>query len=47
MLFQNDGHLSSLEVYSAAGTDKPFGLPAIEDLYSWEELSKRRANTHP
>ncbi len=47
MLFQNGGRLSSLEVYSAAGTDKPFGLPAIENLYSWEELSKRRATPNP
>jgi hypothetical protein len=36
MLFQNDGRLSSLEVYSAAGTDKPFGLPEIEAIFSWE-----------
>jgi hypothetical protein len=47
MLFQSGGRLSSLEVHSAAGTDKPFELPAIENLYSWEELSKRRANPYP
>jgi hypothetical protein len=44
MLFQVDGKLSTLEVYSFAGSDKPFGLPKIEDLYRWEDLSKVRAN---
>lgn len=34
MLFQRGGRLSSLEVYSQAGTEKSFGLPAIKDLYS-------------
>lgn len=33
MLFVNNGRISSLEVYSCAGTDKPFGLPAIESIY--------------
>jgi hypothetical protein len=47
MLFQNNRRLSSLEVYSAAGTDKLFGLPAIEDVCSSQELSKRRANPNP
>jgi hypothetical protein len=44
MLFQTEGILSSLEVYSCAGTDQPFDLPKIEALYSWEELSRRRTN---
>jgi hypothetical protein len=43
ILFQRDGRLSSLEVYSQAGTDKPFALPEIEALYPWEELSQRQA----
>jgi hypothetical protein len=43
ILFQREGRLSSLEVYSQAGTDKPFGLPEIEALYPWEELSQRQA----
>jgi hypothetical protein len=42
ILFQRQGRLSSLEVYSLAGTDKPFGLPEIEALYPWEELSQRQ-----
>jgi hypothetical protein len=36
------GHLSSLEVYSQAGTDKSFGLPEIETIYSYEELAERQ-----
>jgi hypothetical protein len=32
MVFQNDGILSSLEAYSMPGTNKPFGLPAIESM---------------
>ena len=40
-LFVNEGYLSSLEVYSCAGHDKPFGLPALESLYSYEEAAKR------
>jgi hypothetical protein len=43
ILFQREGRLSRLEVYSQAGTDKPFGLPEIEALYAWEELSQRQA----
>ena len=35
LLFQRGGRLSSLEVYSLGGTDKPFGLPEIETLRSW------------
>jgi len=42
ILFQREGRLSSLEVYSRAGTDEPFGLPEIEALYPWEELSQRQ-----
>jgi hypothetical protein len=41
MLFQTDGRLSSLEVYSCAGTDKPFGLPAIESLFPYKDLPNR------
>ena len=41
ILFQRGGHLSSLEVYSQAGTDKPFGLPELETIYSYEELPER------
>lgn len=43
ILFQKGGRLSSLEVYSQAGTDKQFGLPELETIYSYEELSKRRS----
>jgi hypothetical protein len=32
MLFQTNGKISTLEVYSLAGSDKPFGLPAIESM---------------
>lgn len=42
ILFQRGGRLSSLEVYSQAGTDKPFGLPEIETIYSYEELAERQ-----
>jgi hypothetical protein len=42
ILFQRGGRLSSLEVYSQAGTDKPFGLPELETLYSYEELPERQ-----
>ena len=47
ILFQREGRLSRLEVYSQAGTDKPFGLPEIEALYPWEELSQRKAKRNP
>jgi hypothetical protein len=40
MLFESDGLLSSLEVYSCAGSDKPFGLPEIATLHTFEEHSK-------
>lgn len=30
MLFETEGELSSLEVYSCAGSVQPFGLPKIE-----------------
>lgn len=33
ILFQRGGRLISLEVYSTAGSDKPFGLPKIETLH--------------
>jgi hypothetical protein len=42
MLFACNDSLSSLEVYSMAGNDKPFDLPNIEDLFPWEDLSKHR-----
>jgi len=32
MLFQTNGKISTLEVYSCAGTNKPFGLPMIETI---------------
>jgi hypothetical protein len=32
MLFQTGGKISSLDVYSMKGTDKPFGLPPIESI---------------
>jgi hypothetical protein len=41
---QRGGRLSSLEVYSQAGADKPFGLPELKTLYSWEELPERQRN---
>jgi hypothetical protein len=42
ILFQREGRLSSLEVYSQAGTDKPFGLPDVDTIYSYEELPERQ-----
>ncbi|HUO16433.1 MAG TPA: hypothetical protein VMX38_15715 [Verrucomicrobiae bacterium] len=47
ILFQRGGRLSSLEVYSQAGTDKPFGLPEIETIYSYQELAKRQKQRNP
>lgn len=44
MLFELNGRLSTLEVYSCAGADKPFGLPKLEDLYTFEDASKRQAS---
>ncbi|UWZ84221.1 hypothetical protein [Occallatibacter riparius] len=41
MLFQTDGRLSSMEVYSCAGTDEPFGLPAIDSLFPYEDAPDR------
>ena len=38
MLFATEMQLTMLEVYSLAGTDKPFGLPEIPSLFPWEEL---------
>lgn len=35
MLFQTNGKISTLEVYSCAGTDKPFALPSIESIKSY------------
>jgi hypothetical protein len=36
ILFQKGRRLSSLEVYSLAGTDEPFGLPEIETIHAYE-----------
>jgi hypothetical protein len=47
ILFQRGGRLSSLEVYSQAGTDKPFGLPEIKTIYSYEELAERKKKLNP
>lgn len=47
MLFGNNGRISTLDVYSRAGTLKPFGLPAIESLYSWEDYERKRAENNP
>ena len=41
MLFERNGRLSMLEVYSFAGTDHPFGLPYLENLLLWEEVPSR------
>jgi hypothetical protein len=43
MLFQTEGHLSSLEVYSQTGIEVTFGLPPIETLYSYSDLPQRHA----
>jgi hypothetical protein len=39
LLFENDGKLSSLEVYSFAGSVKPCGLPKVDTLAPglWED----------
>lgn len=47
ILFQRGGRLSSLEVYSQAGTDRLFGLPEIETIYSYEELAERQKKSNP
>jgi hypothetical protein len=47
ILFQRGGRLSSLEVYSQAVTDRPFGLPEIETIYSYEELAERQKKRNP
>jgi hypothetical protein len=44
MLFELNGRLSTLKVYSCAGADKPFGLPKLEDLYTFEDASKRKTS---
>jgi len=36
MVFETNGVLSSLEVYSLPGTDKPFGLPLIASILGSE-----------
>lgn len=35
MLFETNGHLSSLEVYSCPGTDQPFGLPEVASIHPY------------
>ena len=37
LLFACEGKLSMLEVYSYADNDKPFGLPKIESLYTYQK----------
>ena len=32
MVFQTEGRISSLEVYSLPGSDKPFGLPEVGSI---------------
>lgn len=41
MLFELNGRLSTLEVYSCAGADKSFSLPKLEDLFTFGDASKR------
>jgi hypothetical protein len=41
MLFQTNGQISSMEVYSCAGTYKPFGLPAIDTIMGYENVPER------
>jgi hypothetical protein len=45
MLFQTKGQISSLEVYSCAGTDKPFGLPAIDTIMGYENVTEHQPET--
>jgi hypothetical protein len=42
ILFRRNDYLSSLEVYSCAGIDKPFGLPEIKSIYPYEDASLHR-----
>lgn len=35
MLWQTNGRISTLEIYSLPGTDKPFGLPAIGSIHGY------------
>ncbi len=44
VLFDRGGRLSSLEVYSMAGSDEPFGLPEIETIRSYDELEEGKRN---
>jgi len=46
LLFQVHGRISSLEVYSCAGSDRPFGLPSIESLYLYHKV-EQNWNGHP
>ena len=47
MLFATARQLSMLEVYSLAGTDKPFGLPEIQGLFPWDELRDHPIPSRP
>jgi hypothetical protein len=44
MLFEREGVLSMLDVYSLAGHEEPFDLPKIEDVYAWDEFAERQKN---
>lgn len=37
MVFQSNGILSSLEVYSLPGTEKTFGLPAVASILGYKD----------
>jgi hypothetical protein len=41
LLFQRDGRLSMLEIYSFGDNPTPFDLPSVADVYPWEDLSQR------
>lgn len=47
MLFELDGQISSLEVYSCAGRSDPFGFPGIQTLFPYEDLSKHPSGSPP
>jgi hypothetical protein len=47
MLFETKGKLSSLEVYSLAGSEKPFGLPAIASLHGYDGIPKIHNQPYP
>jgi len=47
MPFALNNQLTSLEVYSQVGSDEPFGLTKVNDLYSFEEVSERQRQPPP